>query len=306
MKKAYKEFYNIQEINNLIESNPLKIVLDAESNYRGQLFRLAKKIKGSKCKIILLSGPSCAGKTTTAKLLKEILEKYNKHIITISMDDFFLDREKTPKLPDGSYDFDSLGAVNIAQMEKSFTDLFEKGKAKFPRFDFLDGLNYENVFDFELKKNTMILFEGIHVLNPEITTKLGTDKFFKVYASPETGFEGNELKLTSENLRLVRRMIRDVERRGHTPEHTLGMWKNVRNAEETYIYPHKNDANFIVNTTHSYELAIHKKELYALLFNHNDVIRELEFIGVFDLIRNVNKKYLPETSLMWEFIDKEN
>lgn len=305
-KKVKKDYYNIKEINTLIETNALKLVLDAESSYRGQLFKLAKKIiSGNKNKIVLLSGPSCAGKTTSAILLKQILERYNKHVITISMDDFFLDREKTPLLPDGSYDFDSINAINLSQMEACFTTLFTKGKAKFPRFDFIDGINYADVFDLELKKNTIILFEGLHVLNPDLTSRLGTDKFFKVYANPESGFEGGDYKIDSRSLRLVRRMIRDVERRNHTPEHTLKMWKNVIDAEIKYIEPYKNNVDFVINTTHTYEIAVYKKELYALLFNHDKVIRELPFIGLFDLSRNLSKRMLPETSLMWEFIEKE-
>lgn len=306
MKKPKRDYYNIYEINKLIENEPLKLVLDAESNYRGQLFKLAKKIVSTnKIKIVLLAGPSCAGKTTSANLLKQILERYNKHVITISMDDFFLDRSLTPKLPNGSYDFDSLNALNLQQLEECFTELFTKGKAKFPRFDFLDGINYPDVFTYELKKNTIILFEGLHVLNPEITSRLGTNKFFKVYANALTGFETNSIQLTPRNLRLVRRMIRDIERRGHTPEHTLKMWHDVCEAEDKYIKPFENEADYYINTTHSYEIAVYKKELYALLFNHNEVIRQLDFIGIFDGSLNLSKKYLPDTTLMWEFIDKD-
>ena len=306
MKLKKAKNYNIKDINYLIENNPLKLVLDAESNYRGQLFKLAKKIMSIKNnQIVLMAGPSCAGKTTSALLLKKILEKYNKHIITISMDDFFLDRGKTPLLKDGSYDFDSVNAVNLSQMEKCFMELFKNKKAKFPRFDFIDGINYPDIFNLEVKKNTIILFEGLHVLNPEITSRLGTSKFLKVYANPESGFEFKDNQLSSQNLRLVRRMIRDVQRRGHTPEYTLNMWKNVVAAENEYIEPFKSSVDYIINTTHSYEMAVYKKELYALLFNHNKVIRALDFIDLFDMSRALSKKALPKTSLMWEFIEKE-
>ncbi len=303
--KKIKEYYNIADINNQIEHEPLKLVLDAESNYRGQLFKLAKKIiSGNKNKVVLLAGPSCAGKTTSAHLLKEILERYNRHIITISMDDFFVNREDTPLLPHGAYDFDSINAINLNQLEECFTTLFEKGSAKFPRFDFIDGKNYPNVFEYELKKNTIILFEGLHVLNPELTRRLGTDKFFKIYASPLTGFQNNDITINPRNLRLIRRMIRDIQRRGHSPEHTLKMWQDVCDAEDLYIEPFKGLADYQINTTHAYEIAVYKKELYALLFNHNEVIRQLDFIGLFDASLNLSKNMLPETTLMWEFIDK--
>lgn len=306
MKKQLKPDYQITEINKQIENDSLKLVLDAESSYRGQLFILAKKIiSGNKNKIVLLAGPSCAGKTTSARLLKEILERYNRHVITVSMDDFFVNREDTPLLPDGSYDFDSLGAINLNLMQECFTKLFTTGNAKFPIFDFKEGKSKHDHYEFELRKNTIILFEGLHVLNPELTKKLGTDKFFKIYASPITGFESGEYHIDPRNLRLIRRMIRDISRRGHTPEHTLDMWKNVCDAEDLYIEPYRKSADYTINTTHAYEIAVYKKELYHLLFNHNEVIRKLEFIGLFDTSLNLSKQLLPETSLMWEFIDKE-
>lgn len=297
---------DIKKINKELVGDARKVVLDAESNYRGELFKLTKQIISSnKNKIVLLAGPSCAGKTTTANLLKEILERFDNHVITISMDDFFLDREKTPKLPDGNYDFDSIRAINLDQMEKCFTKLLNDKKAKFPHFNFKEGINHADAINHELKDNSIIIFEGIHVLNPELTRRLGTDKFFKVYANPETGFVGGEYELDSVSLRLVRRMIRDVERRGHAPELTIDMWKNVREAEIKYIEPYKDDVDFLVNTTHAYELALYKKELYALLFNHEKVIRHLKFIGIFDLSRNLGVNTIPDTSLMWEFIEKE-
>lgn len=303
--KKQKEFYNIYTINKLVDNTPMKLVLDAESNYRGQLFKLAKKIiAGNKNKVVLLAGPSCAGKTTSAKLLKQILERKNKHVITISMDDFFVNREDTPKLPNGSYDFDSLNAINLDQLQTCFTNLFEKGKAKFPEFNFVTGVNTPNMFEHELKNNTIVLFEGLHVLNPEITSRIGTTKFFKIYANALTGFQTTHTFLTPRNLRLVRRMIRDVGRRGHSPEYTLKMWKDVCDAEDAYIEPFKTQADYFVNTTHSYEVAVYKKELFNLLFNHNEVLRELDFIGLFDASSNLTKTMLPDTTLMWEFIDK--
>lgn len=306
MKQNKQKHYLLQDVNKLIENNPLKLVRDAESKYRGQLFKLVKKILSTKRnKIVLLAGPSCAGKTTTARLLKEILQIHNRHIITISMDDFFLNRDETPKLPNGSYDFDSINALNLDQLETCFTTLFTKGRAKFPHFDFIAGKNKPGVFEYTLRNNTIVLFEGLHVLNPELTRRLGTDKFYKVYAHPETTFKSDDFELSPRNLRLVRRIIRDAERRGHTPEHTLKMWGDVVAAENVYIEPFKQDADFLVNTTHAYELGVYKKELYALLFNHEEAIRQLSFLDIFDSVNNLSKKHIPDTSLMWEFVDKD-
>lgn len=297
-------FIDVSEINKQLSANAKKVVLDAESNYRGQLFRVAKRILSGNSKIVLLAGPSCAGKTTSATLLKQILERRNKHVITISMDDFFVDRENTPKLPDGSFDFDSINTVNLDQMEHCFKELFEKGKAKFPRFSFLDGRNFPDVFEYELKKNTIILFEGLHVLNPELISRIGTDKFYKLYAEPMIGFKYKETELIPQNLRLVRRIVRDVERRGHSPERTLSMWKNVTDAENIYIEPFKDTADFVINTTHAYEMGIFKKELKLVINRYPETKDALPFLAVFENSELLNKQMLPHTSLMWEFIDK--
>lgn len=297
-------FIDVSEINKQLSSNAKKVVLDAESNYRGQLFRVAKRIVASNNKIVLLAGPSCAGKTTSATLLKQILERRNKHVITISMDDFFVDREQTPKLPDGSFDFDSINTVNLDQMEKCFKELFTKGKAKFPRFSFLDGRNFPDTFEYELKKNTIVLFEGLHVLNPELINRLGTDKVYKLYAEPMIGFKYKETNLVPRNLRLVRRIVRDVERRGHSPELTLSMWQNVTDAENVYIEPFKETADFVINTTHAYEMGIFKKELKLVIDRYPETKDALPFLAVFENSELLNKQMLPDTSLMWEFIDK--
>lgn len=300
-----RDFINIKDQNNQIDSNFMKVILDNESRYREQLFKLANKIIFSKKnKIVLLAGPSCAGKTTTAKILKEILEKKKKHVLVISMDDFFFNREDTPLLPNGMKDYDSIKAINLNQMKQCFEELFSKGKAKFPIFDFKNGKNIPNAIELEFTRNTIIIFEGLHVLNPKIPAYLGTDKFFKIYASAISGFELGKVKMSTRQVRLVRRMIRDAERRGHSPLETLKTWKNVCEAEDCYISPYKNNVDYEINTTHAYEVALFKKELFEIICNNRSVLSQLPFLEIFDESVHLDKDYLPETSLMWEFINK--
>ena len=143
MKK--KKTYNLKEINENLLTDPRKQILDTESRYRGQLFVIADKIVADReLKLVLMAGPSCAGKTTSARLLKEILESKGKDVVTISLDDFFIDRDKTPLLPNGQKDFDSPRALDTELMKECFTELFKGRKTGFPIYDFVTGKNIKN------------------------------------------------------------------------------------------------------------------------------------------------------------------
>ena len=302
------DFINVNEVSRQLAHNEMKVVLDSESHYRGQLFKVANKIiKGrKKYKILLLGGPSCSGKTTTANLLKEIFESKKLKAIVISMDDFFVDREKTPLLPNGMKNFDGLVAVNLEQMEQCFKTLFTKGEAKFPRYNFVTGLNEADYYEHKYNaKNTIIIFEGIHVLNPELISHLGTDAVFKMYISTLSGFKGeNRTIMNPRQIRFVRRMIRDSERRNTNPEKALVSWQNVCEAEDTYITPFKDDVDYTVNTTHSYEVALYKSEFFKIMAEYRDILNNLSFLYLFDETISISRDRLPDTTLMWEFIDK--
>lgn len=301
------EFINIDEVNRKLKANDMKVIYDAESQYRGQLFQLVQKILKLKVQpqVILLAGPSCAGKTTTARLLKEILESKKKKAIIVSMDDFFVNREDTPLLPNGMKDYDSLRTVNLPQIEDCFKTLFTYGEAGFPRFDFISGLNLPNEYYLHFDKNTYIIFEGLHALNPEITKHLGTDRFYKIYTNALMGFKRDEFyKINAVNLRLIRRMIRDVKRRGTPPEDTMKSWHNVCDAEESYITPYRDSADAWINTTHTYELALYKNEFFEIVMKNREIMQDLTFLEIFEDSTSLDKRKLPDTSLMWEFIDK--
>ncbi len=304
-----RTFINVNEVSEKLDHNAIKVMLDAESRYRGQLFKVVNMInkRRKKIKVLLLGGPSCAGKTSTARLIKEIFEK-SKHrrAIIISMDDFFVNREDTPLLPNGQKDFDSLRAVNFEQMEQCFTKLFKTGEAKFPRFNFETGLNEPDYYDLNLKDNPIIIFEGLHVLNPDLTKYLGTTGFFKMYISTLRGFKNDKgIKMSTRQVRLVRRIIRDIERRKFTPEKTFELWKNVCDAEDAYIAPYKDDVDYYIDTTHDYEIALYKTELFKIMAEKRDQLKRLSFLDLFDNTISLQREQLPETTLMWEFIDRE-
>ena len=302
--KAKKKIYNIKNINQKITQDSRKLILDTESKYRSQLFSLADKIlQRRNINMVLLSGPSCAGKTTTARLLKEIFEKRGKHVVTVSMDDFFIDRDKTPLLPNGLKDYDNPKAINTLQMKECFEKLYKTGKAKFPIYDFKLGKNIPDSIEIELKYNSIIIFEGLHVLNPYILNNLAETNYFAIYVNAISNFKSKAGKMNTTDIRLLRRMIRDIGRRGNSLDATLKTWAQVCEAERKYINPYIKNSQEVVDTTHEYELAIFRSEFNNIIKESKSFTKKIEFYDVFNSVLDIDKSTLPETTLMWEFVD---
>lgn len=302
--KAKKKIYNIKNINEKIAEDARKLILDTESKYRGQLFALADKIlQRRNVNMVLLAGPSCAGKTTSARLLKEIFEKRGKHVVTISMDDFFIDREKTPLLPNGMKDYDNPKAINTLQMKECFEKLYKTGKAMFPIYDFKTGKNVPDSVEIELRYNSIIIFEGLHVLNPYILNNLGETNYFTIYVNALSNFKSKSEKMSTTDIRLLRRMIRDMGRRGNSIELTLKTWEQVCDAERKYINPYIKNAQEVVDTTHEYELGIFRLEFNNLIEGNKSFKKKIQFYDILNSVLDIDKSDLPDTTLMWEFID---
>lgn len=296
---------NIKEINEKTENDVKKIILDTESRYRGQLFRLADKILSKKdTNMVLIAGPSCAGKTTSAELLKEILEKRGRPVITIGMDDFFYDRDKSPVLENGLRDLDSPRAVNVTQMKQCFESLFSGKKTEFPTFDFISGKNIADGKTLQLKYNAIVIFEGLHVLNPLILENVGTQNYFKIYVNALSHFKLGSEKMNTVDIRLFRRMIRDVSRRKHSVNTTLKNWDTVCDAEKKYITKFKKTVDAVVDTTHDYELGILKVAFQEMIAKRQATYSQIPFANIIKEIKPVDKRLLPHTTLMWEFVDQ--
>ena len=301
-------YHDIERLNKLIGSDKKKVIYDTESKYRSQLFQLADTIhERQNIDIILVAGPSCAGKTTSARLLKEVLEKRGMDVVTISMDDFFIDRDKTPFLPNGLRDLDNPKTVNVQLMEECFKSFWSGKETGFPIYDFKLGVNIPNSFKLKKKANTIVIFEGLHTLNPYLYEHLGTNHYFRVYVSAMSGFRYQDELLDNVQLRLLRRIIRDVDTRGHNPEHTLNSWSNVCDAEDKYINPFREEVDYFINTTHDYELAVYKRCISELRargkFTKKDENR-IPFMSVINHCDSISRRHIPDTSLMWEFIQK--
>ena len=299
------KYINVKNVVNKQEKDLNKFILDNDSRYRGQLFTLANKILSKKgVQIVLLAGPSCAGKTTTANLLKQILELKGRNVDVMSMDDFFIDLDKRKPLPNGQPDFDSPDILNYELMSDCFTRYFSGEDVYFPEYNFKEGKCELNKKLYKYKCNSIIIFEGIHVLNPRLLKSLGTSKYFRIYVSPLASFKTDKEILTSKNLRLLRRTVRDIQRRGTSASKTKEMWPGVVEVEEKYIETFRNKVDYYVNTTHEYELGVYKAEIKRFLAEGKIKEDEVLFSNFLDAVDEVDKALIPDTSLMWEFVDK--
>jgi len=299
------KYVNVKNIVKKQDRDLNKFILDNESRYRGQLFTIANKIINKKnVKIVLLAGPSCAGKTTTAKLLKNILELKGRVVDVISMDDFFIDLDKRKPLPNGKPDFDSPDILDYELMQDCFTRYFNGEDVYFPEYDFKNSKSIHNKKLYKYKYNSIVIFEGIHVLNPRLLKSLGTANYFRLYVSPLESFKSDKQILTTKNLRLLRRVVRDIQRRNTPASKTMELWPEVTAVEEKFIEPYRTKVDYFVNTTHEYELGVYKGELARFVEEGKIKREEIPFFELIDFVEPISKDIIPDTSLMWEFVDK--
>lgn len=299
------KYINIKNILKKQQQDLHKYILDIESRYRGQLFTLVNKVLQKKnVKIILLAGPSCAGKTTTARLIKQVLELKGRNVDVISMDDFFLDLDKRKPLPNGKPDFDSPDILDYDLMRETFSKYFAGEDVKFPEYDFQNSKSIKNAKPYKYKFNSIVIFEGIHVLNPRLLENIGTSNYFRIYVSPINSFKTDKTQLTTKNLRLLRRVVRDIQRRNTPASRTMEIWPEVTAVEEEFIEPYRTKVDYFVDTMHEYELGVYKGELERFVKEGKIKEEEIPYKELIDYVDVISKDLIPDTSLMWEFVDK--
>lgn len=278
-----------------------------EALYTNKLMEVAKNISCSKkIKVILLSGPSSSGKTTTTKKLAMYLSSFGLKPKVISMDDFFVEREDTPKNEEGEYDFECLEAIDHELFNKTMDRLLKGEEVLMPMFNFVTGKK-EFKDKMKLEKEDILLIEGIHCLNPTILENIDSSKKFKIYLSALTEINIDEdNRISTTDNRLIRRMIRDYYTRGYTPADTLEVWKNVRLGEEKYIFPNQDEADITINTGLVYEFPVLKVYALPLLYTikknspyYEDAKRLIRLLEIF---LPVPSEHIPNDSILREFI----
>ena len=295
--------YDLAVVNWNAKHNLGELISVAEKIYHNQIKSIVGNVIAEGKQIILLAGPSSAGKTTSSKKLKEELERHGITGQTISLDDFFLERDRTPRLPNGNYDYENITALDLEHLARFVDDITEKGKGSLPHYDFKTGTR-DRVDDFIMGEGDVLVIEGNHALNPAL--QLGhADSMYKVYVTPNANFElGRQVVLQARKLRLMRRIHRDMQTRGRSIHETIKGWDEVARGEDIYICPYKSCADFLLDTAHMYEPLLWDSCLTKLLLPLKGIAYVDEMLDVFDKIGTVKKSAIPDESLLWEFLVK--
>lgn len=301
---------DIREINRRIKADPAEFIGECEESYKKSIDNAAKKIadKIDESFVVLISGPSGSGKTTTSLKLERRLEELGIGTHAIALDDYFLtvDPKTAPRTEDGKLDYESPACLDMELLSSHIEDMVEGREILVPKFDFANQKRSEIATPLKRKKNEVVIFEGIHALNDDITSATGSHGI-KLYISARSNFT-----LDGENFykgtwtRLTRRIVRDDLFRGADANFTLGIWDGIRRGEKLYISPFKEKADITVNSTHCYELTVLKKHFLECvtavpegIARYDEVCRLLENIHMFE---DLDDKYVPKDSLLREFI----
>ncbi|MEI3069004.1 nucleoside kinase [Prevotella sp. SGI.167] len=318
MFDIFKEHHRWQEIlgirtvgdfNQAIEAGHATDIINiSEALQEKKLAKIAEDIAQRKgVKLVLLAGPSSSGKTTSCKRLSIQLAVNGLKPLQISLDDYFVDRDKTPKDENGEYDFESIYALNLDLLNDQFNALFRGEEVDLPKYDFPSGKSIKSGKKLKLEPSNVLVVEGIHALNPELTAHIPEEQIYRVYASALTTIllDNHNYIPTTDN-RLLRRIIRDYKYRGVSAQETIHRWPSVRAGENKWIFPFQENADAMLNTAMLYELSVLKMQAEPLLQQvpenceeYAEAYRLLKFLKYF---KGIPYNNLPPTSLLREFL----
>lgn len=286
---------------NIEAKNQKEFAEATEKSYNDKIEYIAGEIANNVDvhKIVLVSGPSASGKTTTSHILMKKLEDKDIASVVVSMDDFFVNRDQSPLLIDGSKDYENIKAINIELFKECMDNLLIQGKSFMPLYDFITGERNDFSYFMELKKKTVIIVEGLHAFNPAIISKEMRGREFKLYVCVNTDFRSKKTILTADNLRFVRRTVRDFYMRGASVKHTREVWVKVLAGEQKFIKPFKKYADFVLDTTHYYEPYLYKSKIKEIATTDRCII---PYLSKFDTELDFDYKCVSDDSLIWEFL----
>ena len=318
MFEIFKEHHRWQDIigvrtvgdfNEAVENGrTTELINVSEALQEKKISRIADEIAGRKgVKLVLIAGPSSSGKTTTCKRLSIQLLANGIQPLQISLDDYFVDREQTPRGANGDYDYESIYALNLKKINEQFNALFRGEEIELPKYNFQTGKSEASGKRLKMGPHNVLVVEGIHALNPELTSQIPQPLIYRVFASALTTIllDTHNYIPTTDN-RLLRRIIRDYKYRGVNAQETIRRWPSVRAGEAKWIFPFQENADATFNTAMLFEIAVIKQQASPLLEQvpenapeYSEAYRLLKFLRYF---RPIPNRDIPPTSLLREFL----
>lgn len=309
---AWQKIIGLRTIGDLNESiqngHSAQLIQISEALQEKKIARIADEIANRKgIRMVLIAGPSSSGKTTTCKRLSVQLAVNSIKPVPISLDDYFLDRDKTPRDETGDFDFESIYALNIPLLNEQLSALFRGEEVELPRYNFQSGKSEWSGRKLRLAEDEILVVEGIHALNPELTAQISNEVKYRVYASALTTLllDNHNYIPTTDN-RLLRRIIRDHKYRGVDARETIRRWPSVRKGENKWIFPYQENADVMFNTAMLFELAVIKSQAEPLLeqvpencAEYAEAYRLRKFLRY---IKPIPEGQIPPTSLLREFL----
>ena len=299
----------VYRLNTAIKENRIKdIILLSEALHEKKISQIADKIAKKKdVKMILIAGPSSSGKTTFAQRLGIQLRLNGIKPVTISVDNYFVEREENPVTEKGEYDFECIEAIDIDLFNKHLLALLNGEEIEMPEFNFHKGTKEYKGNKMRLKEDEILVIEGIHCLNDKLTEKIPHNQKYKVYISALTVLNMDSFnRISTTDTRLIRRIVRDNNFRGYSAKQTIATWNNVNKGEQNNIYPFQEEADSIFNTSLIYELGVLKAEIMPLLAQiTNDEPEYAEARRLMEMLRyfqEIPKDMVPSNSLLKEFL----
>lgn len=301
---------NAADLNEVVSMGKYNdIIRLSETHFESQLSMIAEQIyqRRNNIKFVLLAGPSSSGKTTTAKKLEIYLQSKGLKTHTISVDDYFVNKEDTPVDEFGEYDFESIKAIDLNLFNRHLAKLLDGEKVQIPDYNFVTGKREYNKKYLKLEKDDIVVIEGLHAINDELTMAVDRINKFKIFIGPFTQLNiDNHNRIHTSDTRRLRRIVRDNKTRGYNASDTLRMWKKIREGEEKYIFPYQHDVDAVINSALLYELGVLKTYAEPLLFSveENDEMYP-EAIRLINFLRNflpIPSDEVPKDSILREFI----
>ena len=299
----------VYRINEAIKEGTIKdIILLAEALHEKKIAKIADNIaKNKNIKMILIAGPSSSGKTTFAQRLGIQLKLNRIKPVTISVDNYFVERKDTPRDENGEYDFECLEAIDLELFNNHLTRLLNGEEVEMPEFDFFEGTKRYNGKKLKLEKDEVLVIEGIHCLNDKLTSKIPAEQKYKIYISALTVLNLDRFnRISTTDTRLIRRIVRDYQFRGYSAKHTIATWNKVNEGEKKNIFPFQEESNFIFNTSLVYEIGALKPIIMPLL---KEITKEdpeyaeaFRIMNMLKYFEEIPKEYVPNNSLLKEFL----